>query len=276
MLLLRVSSLYAEDGLNASAGMKFIYAKDENVLQEYYKPFAVIGWSDEFFDINASYYRWMSYSVTDELLNTKEVDINQPELEVSVYPLDLLSIDLGYSFYSGDSSYRAQRIAAGLMLDFETTSLSLDYSYKPTEYEFGVIIKNLSQNAAVELSMDITDSLSWDLGYDYEWTDYKTYGYTYGKHTARTGLLYIISLDCFLMGGLSGSADSSDVVSATLDAGITIKLFDHIKIGAIYVFTAEFSEITTSGSSGGGGSTTSSSIDTSITHTGSLSVSLYL
>lgn len=273
-LFLSTSLLYAKEGFNATGGIRLIYAEDENVLQNYYKPFAGIGWSDDFFDVNASYYRWISYSVTDELLNTKEIGIHQPGLELSICPGDMISLDLGYSYFTGDSLYTAHRIEGGLLLDLERTDLSFDYSYKVSEYDFGINIETSSHNAAAELSFNITDSLSWDIAYDYERIDYTTYGYLYNKHTVRGGLLYIISQDCFILGGISAGVDNNDVVSAMADAGFTLKLYDHLKLGAIYMFTAEFSEKTVSGGGGPGSSTTSIVADAS--HTGSISVSLYL
>lgn len=272
-LFLSTSLLYAKEGFNATGGIRLIYAEDENVLQNYYKPFAGIGWSDDFFDVNAAYYRWISYSVTDELLNTKEIGISQPGLELSIYPGDMISLDLGYSYLTGDSSYTAHRVEGGLLVDMETTDLSFDYSFKVCEYSLGIIIENSSQNAAAELSFDITDSLSWDIAYDYERIDYTTYGYIYNKHTVRGGLLYIISRDCFILGGISASVDNNDVAGAMADAGFTLKLYDHLKLGAIYMFTAEFSEKTVSG--GGPGSSTTT-IEADVIHTGSISVSLYL
>lgn len=267
--------LYAVEGLNASAGFKYIYSKDENVLQDYYKIFSGAGWSGDLFDTNAAYYRWISYSVTDQLLNTKEIGIHQPEFEISVNPGDIISLDLGYSFFTGDSSYTAHRYSSGLLLDFEKTDLSVDYSFKECEYEFGAVIRNLSHNAGAELSLDITDDLSWDVAYNYERTDYRAYGYVYNKHTGRIGLLYIISVNCFIMGGVSGSRDSSDVVSAMADAGLTVKLYDHVKLGAIYMFTAEFYRSTTS-ETAGPGSKSETSLEADVNHTGSISISLYL
>ncbi len=267
------SLLYAKDKFNATGGIKLVYAEDENVLQKYFKPFASIGWSDDLFDVNASYYRWISYSITDELFNTREIDIHQPGLDLSFYPGNITSIDLGYSYFKGDSSYTAHRVEAGFLLDLETIDISFDYSYKSTMYDFGVNIENTSQNGAVELSFDLSDTLSWDIAYDYDRTDYKTFDYIYDKHTFRGGLLYIMSQDCFILGGLSGSVDSSDIISAVADVGFTIKLYDHVKLGAIYMFTVEFSEKTVSG--GGPGSSTTT-IEADANHTGSVSVSLYL
>lgn len=272
--LLSTSLLYAKEGLNATGGIKLIYAEDENVLQKYYKPFAGVGWSDDIYEINVSYCRWISYAVTDELLNTKEIGIHQPGLEVSLCPAEIISLDMGYSYFTGDSSYTAHRFEGGLLFDLQTTDISFDYSWKRCRYDFGISIENTSQNAAAELSFDITDSLSWDIAYDYERTDYKTYGYIYNKHTVRGGLVYVMSANCFILGGISGSADSSDVTSAMADAGFTLKLYDHVKIGTIYMFTADFSEKTVSGSGGPGSSTTS--IETDVSHTGSISISLYL
>jgi hypothetical protein len=267
------SQLYAKEGLNAGGGIKLVYADDENVLQKYIKPFAFIGWSDDLFDVNASYYRWISYSITDELYNTSEIDIHQPGLNLTLYPGDTASFDLGYSYFTGDSSYTAHRLEGGVMFDFEKSDVSFDYSWKATRYNFIITIENTTQNAAAELSFDINDSLSWDIAYDYDRTDYETYGYVYDKHTVRGGLLYIMSKDCFILGGLSGSVDSSDVISAMADAGFTIKFYDHVKLGAIYMFTAEFVENTVSG---GGPGSSSTSIDASIIHTGSISFSLFL
>ncbi|HQO39822.1 MAG TPA: hypothetical protein PK986_05070 [Spirochaetota bacterium] len=270
---LSTSLLYAKDGLNAGGGFKFIYAEDENVLQKYFKPFAYAGWADDFFDVNASYYRWISYSITDELLDTREIDIHQPGLGLSFYPGDVTSVDIGYSYFTGDSSYRAHRFEAGLMLDLEKSDISFDYSFKKNMYDFVINIENIIQNAAAELSFDINDSISWDLAYDYDRTDYKTFGYIYDKHTVRTGLLYIKSKNCFILGGISGSADSSNVASFMADAGFTLKLYDHVKLAAIYMLTLEFVKNTVSG--GGPGSSTSA-IDTSVINTGSISISLYL
>lgn len=270
---LSTSLLYAKEGLNATGGIKIIYAEDENVLQKYFKPFAVAGWSGDLFDVNASYYRWISYTVTDELLNTREIDIHQPGIEVSLYPGDITSLDLGYSYFTGDSSYTAHRLEAGLMFDLEKSDISFDYSMKSCRYDFGATIENISQNAAAELSFDISESLSWDLAYDYERTGYTSYGYIYNKHTVRGGLLYIMSQDCFILGGISGSVDSNDVAGAMADAGLTLKLYDHVKLAAIYMLTMEFVENTVSG---GGPGSSASSIDTSVVHTGSISISLFL
>ena len=159
------------------------------------------------------------------------------------------------------------------MFDLEKSDISFDYSFKNSMYDFVVTIENTTHNAGAELSFDISDSLSWDMAYNYDRTDYKTFGYIYDKHTVRGGLLYIMSKDCFILGGISGSMDSSEVAGVMADAGITLKMYDHVKASAIYMFTAEFLERTVSG--GGPGSSTTS-IETDLSHTGSVSISLYL
>lgn len=267
------SLLYAKEGLNATGGIKLIYAEDENVLQKYFKPFVAAGWSDDLFDVNASYYRWISYTVTDELLNTREIDIHQPGIDVALYPCEITSLELGYSYFTGASSYTAHRLEAGLMFDLEKSDISFDYSLKKGRYDFGITIENVSQDAGAEFSFDISESLSWDIAYNYERTDYKSYGYIYNKHTVRGGLLYIMSQGCFFLGGISGSVDSNDVASVMGDAGLTLKLYDHVKLGAIYMLTMEFVENT---ASGGGPGSSATSVETSIIHTGSVSISLYL
>ena len=275
LLILFISAmrLYARDGINANAGFKIIYAKDENVLQNYYRAFAGAGWSDDYFDVYASYNRWISYSVTDELLNTMDVNIHQPALELAVYLSDSVSLDAGYSFFSGDSSYSAQMVEGGFLLDLEDSDISADFMYKDTHYYFAGDICNSSFSAGAELSVDINDKASWDIAYEFTRTDYSTFGNVYTRHTLRAGLVFISSVNCFVMGGFSGSADSANVVSAMFDAGLTVKLYDHVKLSGIYMFTADFYQ---SSAASGGGPSAGSAIESEISHTGSISVSLYL
>lgn len=278
LLSIPLQQLKAKEGFNAEAGLKIIYAKDENILQNYYKPFAVTGWSADYYDVYVSYNRWLSYAVTDELLNTMEINIHQPGIEATLYTGDIVSIDAGYSYFSGDSSYKANRFDGGILIDLEKTDISADFSYKDTTYDFPGEIHNISSSAGAELSFDINSKASWDISYEFSRTDYSTFGYVYRKHTLRTGIVYISSVNLFFMGGLSGSADSADVVSAMFDAGITFRVLDHVKVSGIYMFTADFKEtesVVSGGGSGGGTSSTSSTIESDVSHTGSISVSLY-
>jgi len=272
ILFIPAARLGAKEGLNADAGFRIIYAEDENVLQNYYRVFAGAGWSSEYYNVKVSYDRWISYAVTDELLNTLEINIHQPELSVTLYPSDELSIDAAYSCFSGDSSYAAHRVDGGVFVDMEDYDFAADLSYKDTRYDFPAEINNSSLAAGVELSFDINDRASWDFSYEYTRTDYSTFGNIYAKHTLRTGFVYISSINLFFMGGLSGGADSSDVFSLMADAGITVKLYDHVRLSGIYMFTADFYETST----GGGGPSSGSTISSDISHTGSVSVSLYL
>lgn len=266
-------NLFARDGLNGSIGIKTIYAKDEQIQQNYFKPFAAIGWSGSSFEIKGTYYRWFSYTITNELLNTREININQPVLSLSVYPLELIDLDFSVSYYTGDFSFKAYRLFGGLTINLEKTELAFDYSYKADEYDFGGAIEKINQNISTELSVNFTGSASWDISYSYENIDYTTYGYIYNKHSARTGFVYLVSRNFFILGGIAGSVDSYDIASAIADAGFTVKIYDHIKLGAMYIFTEEFYKTTSTGS--GPGSNSSSSISTQSVHSGSFFVTLY-
>lgn len=269
----------AENGVNGSSGFKMIYSEDEDVSQKYYKPFAVIGWSGEAFDISASYYRWISYSISDELFNTREIGINQPGADITIFAGNVLSISGGYSYLNGNSSYTAHKVTGEIVLDFEGIDISADSSMKNTEYDFNGTIKNSAFTAGGEISFDITDSFSWDIGYQHEYTDYKTYGYIYTKNSGRIGILGAPAENFFCIGGITGSSDSDGVRSAAFDAGITLKLFRHLKLSGAYMFTAEFINLDELSSSSGRrkSSTTSvsSSTETRILHTGNIAVSLY-
>jgi hypothetical protein len=274
-----IITAYAENGVNGSSGIKMIYSEDEEVSQKYYKPFAVIGWSDEMFDISASYYRWVSYSISDELFNTREIEINQPGADITISAGNVLSISGGYSYMSGSSSYTARKVTGEIILDFAGIDISADSSIKNTEYDFNGTIKNSAITAGGEISFDITDSFSWDIGYQREYTDYKTYGYIYTKNSGRIGILAAPAENFFCISGITGSSDSDGVRSAAFDAGVTLKLFKHLKLSGAYMFTAEFIDLDElSSTSGRRKSTTASSgstTETRIIHTGNIAVSLY-
>ncbi len=271
LVLISTIPAAAKDGIYGSAGSKFIYSKDESISQTYYKPFTVIGWQGNIFDISVSYYRWISYSITDALLNSNEININQPGADLTIYAGDIFSISGGYSYMSGESSYAAHKATGEIMLDFETIDITADSSIKNTEYDFNGIIKNTSITAGGEISFDINDNFSWDIGYQREFTDYKTYGYTYSKNSGRIGIIAAPDKNLFFMSGVTGGSDSDDIITAAFDAGLTVKIFEHLKLSAAYMLTADFISSTTSSKKGS--STTST--DTQISHTGNISVSLY-
>lgn len=279
LLFISVLPAAAQDGVYGSAGSRVIFSEDEEVSQHYYKPFAKLGWSGDLIDISASYYRWISYSITDALYNTKEININQPGADITVFAGDIFSISGGYSYMGGSSSYIAHRYTGEILLDFERIDISADSSLKKVEYDFNGTIKNSYVTAGGEMSFDITESFSWDIGYLHEYTDYKTYGYTYVKNSGRIGLVAAPVANLYLLGGLTGGRDSDSVNTAAFDAGFTLKLFEHLKLSASYMFTADFISSGSTSTSGGrrGSSTTSSatSTDTEISHTGNISVSLY-
>ncbi len=277
LLLIYAFPLSAKDGIYGEAGFKIIYSKDEEVAQHYYKPFGRFGWSGDYIDISASYYRSIDYSITDADFNTKKIDIDQPGADITVYAGDIVNISAGYSFFSGDSSYTAHLYTGELLLDFDSFDISVDSSVKNAEYEFNGTVKNSCITADGELSFDITDSLSWDIGYLYEYTDYKTYGYNYSKNSGRIGIVAVPVKTVYFISGITGGIDSDNVKSAAFDAGLTIKLFEHLKLSAAYMCTAEFITSGSSSLTGGrrGSSSSTTSTETDISHTGYISVSLY-
>jgi hypothetical protein len=279
LLLIFTIPAAAKDGAYGSAGLKLIVSDDENISQQYTKSSAIMGWRNEMFDASASYNRWTSYSITDELLNSKEIDINQTGGDFTIYAGDMLSISGGYSYLNGTSSYIAHRAAGDIIFDFDGIDISLDSSIKDTEYEFNGMIKNTSIITGGEITFDITEKYFWDLSYIYEYTDYETYGYVYTKNSGRIGILAIPANNFFFLSGVSAGSDSDNINSAGFDAGLTIKIFKHLKLSAAYMLTAEFitseSETTTSGRRKSTATSSTSSSYTDISQTGNISVSLY-
>lgn len=277
-ILIFISSAwtYAADGIYGSAGLRLIYSEDENVSQDYYKAFTSMGWQNDMIDLSASYNRLISYTISDELYNNMEININQPGVELTIYAGDLFSLSGGYSYLSGDASYSAHKFSGDIVLYLDIIDISIDSSVKNTEYDFNGTIENSAVTAGAEISFDITDNLSWDLGYLYEYTDYITYGYTYTKNSIRAGIVTVPVSNLFLIFGASGGRDSDKISSASFDAGLTLKLLKHVKLSAAYMFTADFINSESLSSSGGKrGSSSSSSTNTEISHTGNVAVSLY-
>lgn len=277
LLLLYMSPVSAKDGMYGEAGLKVIYSKDEEVSQHYYKPFGRIGWSGDYIDISASYYRSIDYSITDADFNKREINIDQPGADITIYAGDIFNILCGYSFLSGDSSYTAHRYTGEVLLDFDSFDITVDSSLKNAEYEFNGKIKNSYITGGAEISIDVTESFSWDIGYLHEYTDYKTYGYIYSKNSMRIGIVAAPAKSFYFMSGITGGNDSDNIKSAAFDAGFSVKLPEHLKISAAYMCTAEFITSDSSSVTGGrrGGASSTSSIETDISHTGNISVSLY-
>jgi opacity protein-like surface antigen len=275
LMMISVLPVSAKEGIYGSAGTSLIKSKDDNISRQYYKPFAVIGWAGSYIDISASYNRWMSYSITDALYNIKEINIDQPGAVVTIYAGDILNLSGGYSYFKGDSSYAAHKITGEITLNFERVEISADSSLKNTEYDFNGTIENSAITAGGEISIDVTDNFSFDLGYQHEYTDYKTYGYTYTKNSGRIGFVAVPMKSLFFLGGVTGGNDSDKVKFAAVDAGLTLKIFEHLKLSGAYMLTADFisSDSTVSGKKGSSSATTST--ETEISHTGYVSVSLY-
>ena len=276
LLLISSAALYAADGIYGSAGLRAIYSEDEDVSQSYYKAFTSIGWQSDVIDLSASYNRWINYSISDELYNSREISINQPGADLTIYAGDLFSFSGGYSYMSGDASYSAHKFSGDIVLYLDSIDISVDSSLKNTEYNFNGKIENSAVTAGGDISFNVTDSFSWDLGYLYEYTDYITYGYTYTKNSIRAGILTVPVKNLYLMFGAAGGSDSDKVLTASFDTALTLKLFEHVKLSAAYMFTADFISSDSLSTSGGKrGSSSSSSTDTEISHTGNAAVSLY-
>jgi len=278
-LLILIIPVSAQEGIYGSAGLKFINSEDSDTSRKYYKPFALVGWSGDLIDISVSYYRWISYSITDAQYKSKEIDFNQPETDITIYLSDLFSISAGYSYMNGESSYTAYRITGEIVFDFENFDVSADSSLKNTEYDFNGTIKNSAISAGGEMSFDFADNFSSDIGYQYSYTDYDTYGYKYSKNIGRLGIVVAPASNLFFLAGVSGGVDSDDILIAAFDAGITMKIYQHLKISVSYMLTADFissdSSSATRGRWGSPDASTSSSTDTLISHTGSIGISLY-
>ncbi|PKL18737.1 MAG: hypothetical protein CVV49_04780 [Spirochaetae bacterium HGW-Spirochaetae-5] len=177
---------------------------------------------------------------------------------------------------SGDASYSAHKFSGDIVLYLDNIDISADSSVKNTEYNFNGTIESSAVTAGGEISFNITDSFSWDLGCLYEYTDYITYGYTYTKNSIRAGIVTVPVNNLFMIFGASGGRDSDKISSTSFDAGLTVKLFEHVKLSAAYMFSADFISSESISSSGGRRSSSSSkSTDTEITHTGNVAVSLY-
>ena len=275
LVVIPALSSAAKDGIYGSAGLSLVKSKDDNISQQYYRPFAVIGWSDYAVDVSASYSRWISYTITDAVYDTREIDISQPGAGVTVYAGDMLSLSGGYSYFSGESSYTAHKITGELSLDFEKVEISLESSRKATEYDFNGTVKITGFSTGGEISIDVTDTVSCDLGYRHDSTDYETYGYTYTKNSVRLGMVSMPEKNLFFLCGISGGNDSDNIPFAALDAGLTVKLFDHLKLSAAYMLTAEFISGESVRRGKMGSSSTVTTTTTDFFSTGYISASLY-
>jgi hypothetical protein len=270
---------YSKEGFYGSTGGKVIFSRDENVSQRYYKPFVSIGWAEGVIDLSMSYYRLISYAITDYNFNEKEVNINQPEFFLSLDLGEIATISGTYSYLSGDSSYSANKYGGDISFDFDSFTLLASATFQNTNYSFNGDVKNSYRSLYGELSHDFTDSFSCDVSYLYEKTDYKSFGYEYSKQTARVGLVAVPRDNLYFIGGISGEVDSDKIKSSSIDVGFIFKLFEHIKITASYMLTADFvsssSDTSTYGGKRGGGSTGSSTTEINYFHTGSIGLSLY-
>lgn len=271
--------IYSKEGFYGSTGGKVVFSRDENVSQRYYKPFVTLGWAGGIIDLSMSYYRLISYSITDYNFNEKEVDINQPELSLSLELGDTVTLSGAYSYLSGDSSYSANKYDGDISLDFESFTFLASTAFQNTNYSFNGDVENSYRSFYGELSHDFTEFFSCDVSYLYENTDYKSFGYEYSKQTARAGVVALPGDNLYLIGGISGGVDSDKIKSLSVDVGFILKLFEHIKITASYMLTADFvsvsSDTSTYGGRRGGGSTSSSTTEINYFHTGSIGLSLY-
>lgn len=267
-----------EQVFTINGGVKFITNKDEDSSSYYYKPYAGFGFMFSYADINFNYYRWQSYTVPDVSGNEKKINLNEPELKVSLYAGDIVTIDGGGRYKFGDVSYKELGFNGAVDFTFSSFSFGGGYSRVTGNYSFNGDNKTIEDTIECDVSKDILETLSIDLSYEWNKVTYDSYGFDLKTNSVRLGL-FGWPKDWFSwFTGAGFGYDSDETMSPCFDAGLIFKVKGMVKLTASYSFNCDISDSTTStgttgtGKNGGGSST---SYDTSLSHTVVVSASLY-
>jgi hypothetical protein len=275
-------NIYSQENRNftMSAGVKGYVEKSDTSTFTYYKPFASGGVFFTYADIYASYYRWQSYSVVDASGNEKEININEPGINIDMYPIDKFTISAGYSYLKGDLSYKENKFNGGLEYDMDSFLFGLEYSRDTADYIFNGNNETIENSICASFEKRLSKAFSFEASYELRKTKYDSYGYDITDNTFRIGILGWPSKTFSYFAGIGFGYDSEKVMTPGFDAGATFKINEMIKITLNYALNGNIQETTGTGGGGGGAGGSGSGksttkYDTSFTHSASAGISLY-
>lgn len=262
LIFLATPSLNAEEKslVGFDIGIKGYYSSGVSSSNFYYKPFADAIFYLPVVEIKPGFARYQHYQLTDGIGNYYYAGINQPGCSFSIDATDDLNIDAGYKYSFGDYDYSGHDYFADVSYDFEVITVSAGFEGTKNKYKVNSIeidTNGYVLSAGIEYS--ISDSLSIDGGYDYSTIYFKNLDYSYTTNIFRLGILPQISKGLFIMCGISGGFDNADYIITGADVGISLKLFNMVKLsisymGNYYIAPSSDTSTTTSSKKSGSGS----------------------
>ncbi len=215
---------------------KGVHSSGISDANTYYKAFAGAGYDFNFLMISTEISRYFNYQTTDGLGSYDNINYNEAMLSADLTPLEWFSLNIEGRYSIGDSEYSGTGYAAGLILDFDIISLLADAALAEYEYDFdGNMINFNNQDYSFEIDFSVSESLSFDAGILYNNVIFEE-DYEYSKYTGRIGTMFETFENLFFTAGGSAGKDSEDYNIWGFDAGFSWRIFDCIKLMALYSY----------------------------------------
>jgi len=274
---------YSADKPNKyAAGVKTTVSSGMTDSYIYYQPFLSAKIYLDRFTFSPIAARIQDYQLTDGNGNYEYVNINKAGTSLSYEINDTFEVSGGYYYNSGDASYILHDIYGELYYDTDDYGISGAYTIRNSGYNVNTMdISESLKIINIDYSYYPDDKSSLDLSYEYKSTDISNSSSLFTVSTIRGGYSTLVSDSGSFLAGLNIGRDSADYTILGVDAGISVKMFENLKLSVFYLGSYSAPDLLVtkkSGTKGGGGSPfmdPSKSGDAVISHTVSAGAEIY-
>ncbi|MBN1498084.1 MAG: hypothetical protein JXA07_15030 [Spirochaetes bacterium] len=243
------------------------YSTGMSVSNFYYRPFANLYLRNRYVKFTAGISRYQNLLITNGYGIFERVNVTQPKLALSLYPLEVIELYGEYRFSCGDPShyYRGHEGTAGFLLDFDPVTIdasinirNIVYRFKTFDWQsaFTLLFSSISHSghvtsyylintndlkylddisAAVTCSWFVIDTTSIDATYYYMNSVFRYPKDSYNVHTGRIGVYSDVWKYISLYGGISLGIDSEQYLIASGDLGISFNILEHASLSFTYM-----------------------------------------
>jgi hypothetical protein len=219
-----------------AAGIKVHSSSGMTDSYIYYQPYISAKIYLDQFTLSPIAARLQDYQLTDGNGNYEYVNINKAGTSLAYDFNDNIELSGGYYYNSGGSSYFLHDLFGEIFYDTEKYGLTGGYTRRNSGYTVNLAdIKETASIINFEYSYYPDDRSSLDLSYEYKYTAVTGTSDYFTVDTIRGGYSTLLSDTSSILAGINIGKDSADNTILGIDAGVAVKMFDHLKITVFYL-----------------------------------------